>query len=161
MNYSDDPEVRRILEFLRSKNLSENLIGRVLKNGVGDGFDRLLRALGITNEEISKFKWKKRFDSNDFPYHSIEPEVRDVGDSSMSPDNLYLKKHFGDTLVRAVKEIVKLKPRDPVDFLAHWLIYYKVCEERNNRLSEFKAELDLRRGSSKILITERNCTGVQ
>lgn len=150
ISYSDDPEVQRIVEFLRSKDLSENLIGRILKNGLGDGFDRLLRALGITNREMEQFEWKKRFDSNDFAYDSSEAEVADSGESAMNPDNLYLKKHFGDTLVRAMKDIVKFKPRDPLDFLGNWLINCQVYEERKNKFSELEAELSLRKQSSKV-----------
>lgn len=42
------------------------------------------------------------------------------------PHGLYLRECFGKLLTKALREIVLRRPVDPVEYLAHWLLHYKV-----------------------------------
>lgn len=44
----------------------------------------------------------------------------------LSSDSLYLKHLFSKLLTRAVREVITRKPSDPVEYLGHWLLNYKV-----------------------------------
>nr|XP_031829625.1 DPY30 domain-containing protein 2-like [Nomia melanderi] len=66
-------------------------------------------------------------------------------DEYLSPDGIYLKNHLSEPLSRAVREIVAKKPSDPIEYLGHWLLNYKVCEERGKRRKELELELAIER----------------
>jgi len=48
------------------------------------------------------------------------------GHAQLSQNSIYLKKVLGKLLIQALCEIVAKKPVDPVEYLAHWLLHYKV-----------------------------------
>lgn len=37
----------------------------------------------------------------------------------------FLKRCFGNCLSQALAEVVKVRPSDPVEYLAHWLYHYR------------------------------------
>ncbi|KAK1129890.1 hypothetical protein K0M31_019593 [Melipona bicolor] len=96
----------------------------------------------------------------------------------LSSDSLYLKHLLSKLLTRAIREVITRKPSDPVEYLGHWLLNYKVeyfepsivpkfsttlseeidqlkfqiCEEREKRRKEFELELMIERERVKLQV---------
>lgn len=55
-----------------------------------------------------------------------EESSADDGRRHLSPSSVYLKKVLSKPLIRALREILMKKPADPVEYLGHWLLHFKV-----------------------------------
>lgn len=40
-------------------------------------------------------------------------------------ETAYLKKYFGNSLTQALAEVARVRPSDPIEYLAHWLYHYR------------------------------------
>lgn len=40
-------------------------------------------------------------------------------------ETAYLKKCFGNSLTQALAEVSRVRPSDPIEYLAHWLYHYR------------------------------------
>ncbi|KAM5236481.1 DPY30 domain-containing protein 2 [Ctenodactylus gundi] len=49
----------------------------------------------------------------------------------------YLKRCFGNSLTQALVQVAKVRPSDPVEYLAHWLYHYgKITMEKEKKRQE-------------------------
>lgn len=51
-------------------------------------------------------------------------------------DTAYLKNCFGTGLTQALAEVARVRPSDPIEYLAHWLYHYRsitVAEEKRRQ----------------------------
>lgn len=53
----------------------------------------------------------------------------------------YLKRCFGNCLSQALAEVAKVRPSDPIEYLAHWLYHYR-------KTAKAKEEVRMCSGSS-------------
>ncbi|CAK9834191.1 hypothetical protein ANTRET_LOCUS10754 [Anthophora retusa] len=136
---------KEIETFLRERSLSRSFITTFLKVGYTEEIHRLLIAMGFTAEETDELqklwdlemKGRKEIDS----FTSIPSS----SDEYLSFDGLYLKNLLSKPLARVLREIISKKPFDPIEYLGHWLLNYKICEERQRKKREFELELLLER----------------
>ncbi|XP_021059818.1 DPY30 domain-containing protein 2 [Mus pahari] len=51
-------------------------------------------------------------------------------------ETAYLKKYFGNCLTQALAEVARVRPSDPIEYLAHWLYHYRsitIAEEKRRQ----------------------------
>ncbi|XP_026671511.1 DPY30 domain-containing protein 2-like [Ceratina calcarata] len=101
--------------------------------------------MGFTIEETEELRrlWnlelEDRFEIDSFA------SLPSSSNEYLSSDGLFLKNLISKPLTQALREIVAKKPFDPIEYLGHWLLNYKICEEREQRRKEFELELMLER----------------
>ncbi|XP_006878018.1 PREDICTED: DPY30 domain-containing protein 2-like [Chrysochloris asiatica] len=55
----------------------------------------------------------------------------------------FLKKCFGNCLAQALVEFVKIRPNDPIEYLAHWFYHYRkttMAKENTTEKIQLKEE---------------------
>ncbi|XP_048511535.1 uncharacterized protein LOC125501015 isoform X2 [Athalia rosae] len=116
-----------IADLLRSKGISDDLIKKILSHGLTDELIRLLKALGFTDGDIALLLGmcnavtERREDSSD------ETSCKSLSSSAaMTADGFYLMSEFRNPLTRALRDVLSKKPRNPTEYLGHWLLNYKV-----------------------------------
>ncbi|XP_038205884.1 DPY30 domain-containing protein 2 isoform X2 [Arvicola amphibius] len=57
-------------------------------------------------------------------------------------ETAYLKKCFGNSLTQALAEVARVRPSDPIEYLAHWLYHYR--DVTNAKEKEKQEELQLK-----------------
>uniref|UniRef100_A0A8C0Z6X8 DPY30 domain-containing protein 2 n=1 Tax=Canis lupus familiaris TaxID=9615 RepID=A0A8C0Z6X8_CANLF len=60
----------------------------------------------------------------------------------------YLKKCFGNCLSRALADVAKVRPSDPIEYLAHWLYHYRKIAKVKEEESQAKILLQEEYGNS-------------
>ncbi|XP_032670655.1 uncharacterized protein LOC116843882 [Odontomachus brunneus] len=120
---------KHIAAFLRAKGLSGDLIKKLINADLTDEYVRLLRALDFNDDDIGNLRdiWRTK---NEVSRSDDLTDSSTSGDSSldahMSQSSLYLKSVLSKPLIRALREIIATKPADPVEYLGHWLLHFKV-----------------------------------
>ncbi|XP_014472180.1 PREDICTED: uncharacterized protein LOC106743143 isoform X2 [Dinoponera quadriceps] len=135
---------KNIVEFLRMKGLSEDLVKKLINTDLTDEYVRLLKALYFDDNDIGNLRdlWRAKNQvskSNDSTDSSISGDS--LLDAHLSQSSLYLKRVLSKPLIEALREIIATKPADPVEYLGHWLLNFKICEEQSIRQKEKELEL--------------------
>ncbi|KAL6259905.1 hypothetical protein P5V15_009816 [Pogonomyrmex californicus] len=164
----DEKIDEKIVTFLHEKGLSENLIKTLIKNDLTDEHIRFLKELNLNDDNIDYLQdlWKTKIeiDKSSGSINSITSSNSLSNDYiQLSPNSLYLKKVLSKPLIQALCEIVAKKPSDPIEYLGHWLLHYKICEERAIQQKERELELSIDREKldlkdveeTKSILTER------
>ncbi|XP_018340526.1 PREDICTED: WD repeat-containing protein 87-like isoform X2 [Trachymyrmex septentrionalis] len=120
----NDKEIDKKIEiFLHEKdsneNLSETLINILMDEHVSeDDIDNL--------QDLSQAKIKVN-KSNDSIINFTSGSLSSNGLHEQLPSNsIYLKRVLSKPLIQALCEIITKKPADPVEYLGHWLLHFKV-----------------------------------
>ncbi|CAL7951016.1 unnamed protein product [Xylocopa violacea] len=101
--------------------------------------------MGFTSEDTDKLQELWNLEKKNREEIDSLASSPPSSDEYLSSDGLYLKNLLSKPLARALREIVTKKPFDPVEYLAHWLLNYKICEEREKKRREFELELMIER----------------
>ena len=95
-------------------------------------FPRLLKALNLNDDDINHLRdlWQTEIEvgkgSDSINSATSDDSSSDERVPDSSPNNVYLRKVLSKPLIRALCEIVAKKPVDPVEYLGHWLLHFKV-----------------------------------
>lgn len=95
---------------------------------------RFLKALDLTDDDVDTIRdlWQIKIEQVSKSSDSINSTS--PGDSSsahVSSNSVYLKRILSKPLIQALREIVMKKPADPIEYLGHWLLHYKVSQFLN------------------------------
>ncbi|XP_011689223.1 PREDICTED: uncharacterized protein LOC105450849 [Wasmannia auropunctata] len=148
----------RVMTFLHEKGLSENLIKTLIINtGLTDEHVRLLKTLNLSDDDIDNLQdlWQAKIEvnkSSDSINSTSSSSSSNDHHAQLSPNSIYLKKVLSKLLIRALCEIVAKKPADPVEYLGHWLLHYKICEERAMQQKESELERSLSIDREKLTL---------
>ncbi|KAL1780816.1 DPY30 domain-containing protein 2 [Sigmodon hispidus] len=71
-------------------------------------------------------------------------------------ETAYLKKCFGNTLTQALAEVARVRPSDPIEYLAHWLYHYRdvTNAEEKKRQEELQLREEHERSLKEPIMTE-------
>ncbi|XP_052046645.1 DPY30 domain-containing protein 2 [Apodemus sylvaticus] len=71
-------------------------------------------------------------------------------------ETAYLKKCFGSSLTQALAEVARVRPSDPIEYLAHWLYHYRniTKAEEKKRQEALQPKEAYERSSEEVKPTE-------
>ena len=82
--------------------------------------------MGFTLEETEELRRLCNLESKCLQEIDSSTSLPSSSNECLSSDSLCLKHLFSKPLTRAVREVITRKPADPVEYLGHWLLNYKV-----------------------------------
>lgn len=88
-------------------------------------FLRLFKTLNFSDSDIENLQDLWRIKIEIYKNNSINSIASDDSLATYQ-DSLYLKKVLSKPLIKALREILAKKPADPVEYLGHWLLHFKV-----------------------------------
>ncbi|XP_071577764.1 uncharacterized protein, partial [Temnothorax nylanderi] len=140
--------------FLHEKDLSENLVETLINTSLTDEHVRLLKTLNLSDDDIDNLQdlWQTKIevDKSSDSINSTSNNSSSNCHAQLLPNNIYLKKVLSKPLIQALCEIVAKKLTDPVEYLGHWLLHYKIYEERAVQQKERKLELSINMKKLKL-----------
>lgn len=72
-----------------------------------------------------------------------------------SMETAYLKKCFGSSLTQALAEVARVRPSDPIEYLAHWLYHYRdVTNAKEKEKQELQLKEEYDRSLQEVKMTE-------
>ncbi|XP_046597694.1 uncharacterized protein LOC124294767 [Neodiprion lecontei] len=80
------------------------------------------------------------------------PSMQSYSEEYMTLEGFYLMSNFRNPLTKALSDITSKKPYNPAEYFGHWLLNYKICEERAQKQKEFDAELQAERERLRIKV---------
>lgn len=94
--------------------------------------------MGFTLEETEELR--KLWEWETECPHEIDSSASLPSSSNeyLSSDSVYLKYLLSKPLAHALRDIVTRKPFDPVEYLGHWLLNYKVKYFETQKLRDCK-----------------------
>lgn len=97
---------------------------------------RLLKAMGFIDDDITVLQnlWDLEEEKNEEETDSFI-SLPSSSDEYLSSDGLYLKSFLSKPLACALREIVAKKPFNPIEYLGHWLLNYKVKYNPSEQVS--------------------------
>ncbi|XP_020292217.1 60S ribosome subunit biogenesis protein NOP8-like [Pseudomyrmex gracilis] len=142
----DEDADKKIMTFLREKGLSKTLIKTLINTGLTNENVRLLKTLDLTDDDVDNLRdlWQAKIvEQVSKSSDSINSTLPGGSSSSahLSPNSVYLKRVLSKPLIQALREIVAKQPADPVEYLGHWLLHFKVCEELSIQRKEREVKL--------------------
>ncbi|XP_018401860.1 PREDICTED: uncharacterized protein LOC108779027, partial [Cyphomyrmex costatus] len=153
-----DEEIdKNIATFLGEKDLNENLNLQTLINiGLTDERVRFLKTVNLNKNYIDNLQdlWQAKIKvnkSNDsIINNSTSDSLSSSGHAQLSSNSIYLKRVLSKPLIQALREIIAKKPVDPIEYLGHWLLNYKICEERAIQQKERQLEISINEEKLKL-----------
>ncbi|XP_024877474.1 uncharacterized protein LOC112458220 isoform X1 [Temnothorax curvispinosus] len=123
-------------------------------------FLRLLKSLNLSDDDIDNLQdlWQAKIevDKSSTSINSTSNTSSSTCHAHALSNNIYLKKVLSKPLIQALCEIVAKKPTDPVGYLGHWLLHYKINEGRAVQQKERESELSINMKKLKLQKVEDN-----
>lgn len=87
-----------------------------------------MKVLNLSDDDIENLQelWRMKSENSKTNNSVNSATSSSSSDVYLSQDTVYLKKVLSKPLIEALCEIVSKKPADPIEYLGHWLLHFKV-----------------------------------
>ncbi|XP_036147510.1 uncharacterized protein LOC114254842 isoform X2 [Monomorium pharaonis] len=137
-------EIDEKATFLHEKDLNEDFVKTLSNTDLTDKHISL-KTQNLSDDNIENLQnlWqtKNKVNNSSESINSTSGSLSFNDDAQTSSNSIYLKEVLSKPLIQALHEIVVKKPTDPVEYLGHWLLHYKICEEQTMRRKEYELKL--------------------